>query len=420
MAKLTDMQIKAWIKAGERFEGRSDGNGLYLRYRDVDRVPVWRFRYKISGKARAMVIGSYGDLTLAKAREVTKELSARVALGFDVAGEKQQRKADAVAKIEADKNAIRVQDLINDFYTRHILPTFKSPHIYKKVADFNIGSVIGKMKIEDVKPRHIDEVLRSVRDRGAMTVANDVLRMMKKIFDFAVVRGLIEVNPAMPFTSKDAGGKEEGRKRFLTRTELARFFGAMHDVKAFTKENELTVKLLLSLCVRKMELCAALWEEFDIENEVWHLPGTRTKNGDDIDIPLAKPVIAWLEDLRVYSFGSKWLLPARKLRLTAHVSSAVINTALPHILAVMPDVEPFSVHDFRRTARTHLAALGVDPVIAERCLNHRIQGVEGIYNRHQYFDERKDALSLWANLLVALESGEEYNVTPLRKANKLT
>jgi hypothetical protein len=46
LAKLTDMQIKAWIKAGERFEGRSDGNGLYLRYRDVDRVPVWRFRYK--------------------------------------------------------------------------------------------------------------------------------------------------------------------------------------------------------------------------------------------------------------------------------------------------------------------------------------------------------------------------------------
>jgi len=69
MAKLTDMQIKAWVRAGERFEGRSDGNGLYLRYREVDRVPVWRFRYKIAGKARAMVIGSYADLSLAKARE---------------------------------------------------------------------------------------------------------------------------------------------------------------------------------------------------------------------------------------------------------------------------------------------------------------------------------------------------------------
>lgn len=39
-----------------------------------------------------MWIGSYGDLTLAKARERARELSARVALGYDVAGEKQERK----------------------------------------------------------------------------------------------------------------------------------------------------------------------------------------------------------------------------------------------------------------------------------------------------------------------------------------
>lgn len=405
------------MRAGERFEGRSDGNGLYLRYREVDRTPVWRFRYKIAGKARAMVIGSYAELPLAKAREVAKELSARVALGFDVAGEKQQRKADVVAKIEADKNAVRVQDLIDDFYARHILPTFKNPHVYKKVADSNIGGVIGSLKVEDVRPRHIDEVLRAIRDRGALTVANDVLRMMKKIFDFAVVRGLIDVNPAMPFTTKDAGGKEESRKRFLTRAELARLFDAMRDVTAFSRENELTVKILLALCVRKMELCAALWEEFDIDNAVWHLPGERTKTGDGIDIPLAEPVIGWIKELRALSFGSKWLLPARKLRLTAHVSSSALNTAFPHILAVMPDVESFSVHDFRRTARTHLAALGVDPIIAERCLNHRIQGVEGIYNRHQYFEERKAALAQWADLLVALDRGEDYNVTPIKKSH---
>src|SRR5436190_969299 len=83
MAKLTDAQIRAWIKTDERFEGRSDGNGLYFRFRQADKTPVWRFRYKFSGKARAMVIGSYGELSLARAREVAKELSARVALGYD-------------------------------------------------------------------------------------------------------------------------------------------------------------------------------------------------------------------------------------------------------------------------------------------------------------------------------------------------
>ncbi len=103
MPKLTDMQIRAWIKAGERFEGRSDGNGLYLSYRENYKTPVWRFRYKFAGKSRAMLIGSYAELSLARARETAKELSARVALGYDVAGEKQERKAEALAKIEAKK-----------------------------------------------------------------------------------------------------------------------------------------------------------------------------------------------------------------------------------------------------------------------------------------------------------------------------
>ncbi|MCL7707100.1 site-specific integrase, partial [Enterobacter kobei] len=60
-------------------------------------------------------------------------------------------------------------------------------------------------------------------------------------------------------------------------------------------------------------------------------------------------------------------------------------------------------------------ALGGAPVVAERCLNHKIKGVEGIYNRYQYYDERKQALELWEDLLVSLERGEGYKVMPLMK-----
>lgn len=52
MPKLTDMQIRAWIKSGERFEGRADGDGLYLRFRKEDKTPFWRYRYKLAGRAR--------------------------------------------------------------------------------------------------------------------------------------------------------------------------------------------------------------------------------------------------------------------------------------------------------------------------------------------------------------------------------
>jgi integrase len=97
MGKLSDVQIRQWMKTGERFDMRSDGDGLYLSFREDYAIPVWKFRYRFAGKARVMNLGSYSDLSLADARKTAKELRARVALGHDVAAEKQERKAEAVA-----------------------------------------------------------------------------------------------------------------------------------------------------------------------------------------------------------------------------------------------------------------------------------------------------------------------------------
>ncbi|MBT0727430.1 tyrosine-type recombinase/integrase [Rosenbergiella australiborealis] len=418
MTKLTDMQIRAWIKADERFEGKADGNGLYLRFRPADRSPSWRFRYKFAGKSRAMLIGSYSEISLSKARDMAKELSARVSLGYDVAGEKQERKADAIKKMEAEKNAKKFHQLAAEYFESQILGRWKHPDILRRRIDKDINPNIGSMKVEDVKPRHIDDMLKGIVKRGAPTIATDVLRWTRRIFDYGIKREYLEVNPCSAFEVSDAGGKEVSRDRWLNRDELIRLFQGMRTAKGFSRQNELTFKLLLALCVRKMELCAARWEEFDLDNAVWHLPEERSKNGDAIDIPLAPVAVEWLRELHTFSCNSKFVLPARKMqnRMIPHIQESTLPVALAKVRAELPDVPNFTIHDFRRTARTHLAALGVDPVVAERCLNHRIKGVEGIYNRHQYFNERRAALTQWAELLVALEAGTEYNVTPIRKA----
>ena len=121
MSKLSDIQIRAWIKNGERFEQRGDGGGLYLSFRASFATPKWLFRYRFDGKQRVMSLGSYAVLSLADARKTAKDLSAKVALGHDVAGEKQERKRDAVAKIEADKNALTVGQLADEYFERQIL-----------------------------------------------------------------------------------------------------------------------------------------------------------------------------------------------------------------------------------------------------------------------------------------------------------
>lgn len=137
----------------------------------------------------------------------------------------------------------------------------------------------------------------------------------------------------------------------MSRVELVRLFEAMRNAKGFTYENALAVKLLLLLAVRKQELTAAPWAEFDLDRVVWHLPGGRTKTGEDLDIPLAGIAVACLRELHRLAAGSKWVQPARKVqdRMLPHIHENTLNVVLSKVKALLPDQEPFCIHDFRRT-----------------------------------------------------------------------
>lgn len=410
MGKLTDLEIRDWIKRKEHFAAKGDGEGLYLRYRDVDAVPSWLFRYRLAGKARTMILGSYKVLSLADARKTAKEMRARVALGYDPAGEKQERKREAVRKIEAEKLQMTMGQLADEYFAAQILGRWKHPNIVRARIDNDIKPNIGHLPIGDVKPQHIDAMLKVIVKRGAPTMANDVLRWVKRMFDYAIKRQMCQFNPAAPFSLADAGGKEDSRERWLTRVELVALFDAMRNAKGWNVLNTYAVKLLLLLACRREELIAAPVAEFDLDGAVWHLPGERTKTGKPIDIPLSRQAVEVLKELVRLGDGSAWLLPARKMqeRMVPHIDLNTVGAALNKwIRPTMrkQDIPDFTVHDFRRTARTHLAGLGVAPYVAERCLNHAVKGVEGIYNRHDFYEERKAALQKWADLLEQLESG---------------
>lgn len=153
----------------------------------------------------------------------------------------------------------------------------------------------------------------------------------------------------------------------------------MRQAKGFSVQNELTVKPLLLLAVRKGELIAARWDEFELKADpsVWHLPGLRTKPGQPLDIPLPIMAVEWLQKLKELACNAEHLLPARKLQ----------SCMVPHVCE---------------------SILGVEPHVAERCLNHKLKGVEGVYNRHDYFEEWRRALEAWGQLLLKLER----HVTP--------
>jgi integrase len=346
-------------------------------------------------------------------------LSAQVKMGYDVAGEKQSRKADALAAIEAERQRVTVLSVIDDYFEQMIKPRRKDHHALRQRIDKDIVASLGTMEVGEVQPTHIDAMLRKVMKRNAPAIANDILRWSRRIFDFAVKRHLCLHNPARVFDVTDAGGREQGRDRALNKAEIIVLFKAMRTTDSFGRQNYLTVKLLLLLAVRKNELLAALWEEFNLESCVWHLPSERTKTKASITIPLSEPAMACLRELNVLACSSDYVLPARKSqkRHLPHIGDSTMNMALQAVELNMPEIEHFTVHDLRRTARTHLAGLGVPPHIAEKCLNHKLKGIEGRYDRYDYFEERKAALNKWADLVEQLEEGGA-EVIPLHERRR--
>ena len=138
-----------------------------------------------------------------------------------------------------------------------------------------------------------------------------------------------------------------------------------------------------------------------------------TKTRAPIVIPLPDGVLGWLEEVMVFSGNSEYLFPARRRvrsRLGKpvknrfpHVSPDTLNAALGRLTSL--EIAHFTVHDMRRTARTHLARMGIASDIAERALNHALQSIEGIYNQYDYLLERRMALTKWAEYLHSLEQG---------------
>lgn len=416
---LSDVQIRAWIRNKVHFSGRSDGNGLTLSFPEGYLTPVWYLRYSFDGKRDKFRIGSYSDFGLATARERARELNRDIEAGKNPKVEKQI--AIAVTRQMERQQARTVNALFLNWKDHHSRKNLKHPQIDENKILKDIIPVIGTLPVAEVTPADVRNIIQRIIKRKAPTVANDILRLGDRLYKFAQKDEWVPVgfNPFGLFDQSDAGGVEKARERWLTDAELRALFKAMSEASGWSVRNDYAVRLLLMLGVRKMELLAARVDEFDLDNATWFLPAARTKTQKAVDIPLPTQAVELIRMLISLS-SSSYLFPvmARHSDNTpAHMGKDTLNAALNKaVRPLMAKVDPFTVHDLRRTTRTHLAALGVQSHIAERCLNHFKSDVEAVYDRHAYFDERKVALQGLANHLQALERGAD-NVVGIKSRN---
>lgn len=400
MTKLTDLKIKNLIKAGGPI-AKTDGNGLTFTL-SRNGTPSWILRYRFGGRQKELTIGRYPDITLAKARELALEARAKIQQGEDVA-----RTKILLARETAAAKTFR--ELANDYLAKSQLVL--APSTFKQ-RKHHINDVIipklGSLLVKEVTTSDIVYLLESI---GSVHVASLVLIALSRIFQYGIAKHAALTNPCLGIkASAICEPPAPTRIRLsLSEEELRIVLPALPSIGI---QNALSVKILLATCVRVSELILAKWADIDFEKSEWTIPASNTKTRKKFIIPLPSAVLNWFTELKPYSFGSSFILPNRRAGgdKETPILTLTINVALKRLHNKISGVRHFTPHDLRSTARSHLIKLGAaNIIVAERCLNHSLGGLAEVYDQYDYLAERKVALTIWTDFILACESGTEWH-----------
>lgn len=175
------------------------------------------------------------------------------------------------------------------------------------------------------------------------------------------------------------------------------------------------MRLYLLTLVRKSELQDAIWDEVDFEKAVWTIPKERMKRSKPHNVYLSQQALDIMIALKTCSGDSRYLLPSRydpdapMSRATFNrITYAVVERARKDDLPL----EPFTIHDLRRTASTLLNELGFNRDWVEKCLAHEDgRSSRGVYNKAEYEQQRRHMLQEWADMIDAWVDGGKRTPT---------
>jgi integrase len=403
------MRLTAQAVARLRYDGplpfidiKDDATpGLYLRVFPSGKKR-WVKRYKVAGRTRVATFGDADKIGLAEARAKSRAWDALVKAGRDPATEERREAA-------AERRLPSVAAFAGEYVERYAKLHKKSWREDERLLRHDVLPALGDLRIDTVARRDIVLMLDAIRDRGAGVGANRALAVTRRLFAFAVERGVIE---ASPFVGVRAS-RETPRARTLTDDELRRLWAATAARSPkIEPPTRMALRLLILTGARASEACGASWDEIDAETAEWVIPAARTKNAREHRIPLSDPAIKIVAEAAGLRSGP-WLLPAQARE--GHVTSSGVLQAAQRILG-----EGMVAHDIRRTVATGLQRLGVRLEVTEAVLNHvggSRAGVVGIYQRHDWAAEKRAALDAWARHILSLTADEpaRNNVTTLAR-----
>lgn len=386
---LTDIRIKS-LKPKEARYFVADGNGLVLEVM-TSGSKIWRFRYSLHGRRQPLLtIGDYPAVSLQDARERTRKYAEIVAKGIS-----------PVADAKKDRGAMKRLDTVKIFAEEWYLIQLasKSPEYQrtvKRALEKDVYPAIGNKPLEDVTPGDVLAICDEIKKRSAPKMALTTRNIIKRLFEHAVARQLATINPAHAVVARFVA-TQSSRTRVLSPEEIGTVLRSIQ-TSDIRRTHKLALHLLVLTMTRKSELTEAEWSEFFLDEAVWRIPAARMKKSREHWVYLPTQAVSMLRELQSLAASEQYVFPSAYGRGDRPIAKSTLNQA---VRALSLDVQHFVLHDFRRTASTHLHEMGLPSDAIEKALAHEIKGIKGVYNRAQYADERRRILQVWADFVDA-------------------
>jgi integrase len=352
----------------------SDCIGLALRV-GATGARSWSYLFTFGGRRVRMTLGTYPVVGLAHARTLADEARTAIEKGHDPRLSAQATNLDAV---------------LDEFVKRHVRQRLRRPQLIERAFAMHVRPRLGHRSIYDLKRRDIVAMLDAIDDGAGPVMADRTLAYLRKAFNWQaarddefkspIVRGMARVRPS-----------DRARARTLTDDEIRLVWRTAEGQGPFGR----LVRFLLLTGARRTEAASMRWDELDGAD--WTLPAARNKTKLDLLRPLPKPALAVIGDREaegVFVFTNDGV---RAIRGYGELKAMFDRATGP--------MERWTLHDLRRTARSLMSRAGVHTDHAERVLGHVIGGVRGVYDRHEYRDEKAQALSALARLIDRIISG---------------
>lgn len=436
---MTDRWVAA-AKSGS--EGRIDyfdshATGLCLRVSEGHKS--WNFCFTMRKKRARMLLGSYPAMSLADARGKAIEMRGYLEQGKDprvVTGEIREREYASV---------MTVADLVESYLLRRTSTKRSADEIARRLRK-NVSGVdaegkklekaspgcIGRVRLPDLHRRDITRCIDAVKDRGADIEANRVFEDLRAMIRWARGRGDLDQN-LMEGMAKPT--EAVTRDRVLSDDEIRTMWAALADADMRESTRRL-IKLCLITGQRVGEVAGMTRREYSDNQRLWTIPAERSKNKHEHVVPISDMAAAIIHE----QLADVEVLCRRKRRPVpdfifpgpggkAPVTGAAVAKAIKREEttkegeATIMGIVPWTAHDLRRSAATHMEELGISPFVVGHVLNHvsmtKASITSKVYARYDYLAEKRAALDLWADRLQGIVLGGAADVISLDEAKKV-